>query len=150
MADKEMTVAEYEKKYGVKLRKRKIETPVTSPEIAYEYLTNARAHLGDVEILRIMCLDGANCLISIETITKGIANQSLVHPREVFRTAISQGAVSIVMVHNHPSGNPEPSEDDIKLTERLAQAGDIVGIDVLDHIIIGDDNYLSLKGKGLF
>ena len=58
--------------------------------------------------------------------------------------------VLVMFVHNHPSGDPEPSEDDIKLTERLAQAGEIMGIDVLDHIIIGDKNYLSLKSKGLF
>jgi len=80
----------------------------------------------------------------------GIAKASIVHPREVFKEAISASAASVIFAHNHPSGDPEASEDDIELTKRLAKAGEIVGIEVLDHIIIGDKNYLSLKRQGLF
>ncbi len=97
-----------------------------------------------------LLLDTRGQLIKVSEISVGSLDTSVVHPREVFKEAMSASASSVIFVHNHPSGDPEPSEDDIKLTERLAQAGEIMGIDVLDHIIIGDKNYLSLKSKGLF
>ncbi len=97
-----------------------------------------------------LLLDTRGQLIKLSEISVGSLDSSIVHPREVFKEAISASAASVIFVHNHPSGDPEPSEDDIKLTERLVQAGEIVGIDVLDHIIICDKNYLSLKSKGLF
>ena len=83
-------------------------------------------------------------------ISVGSLDSNIVHPREVFREAISASAASVIFVHNHPSGDPEASEDDIKLTKRLAEAGEIMGIDVLDHIIVSDKKYLSLKREGLF
>ncbi len=95
-------------------------------------------------------LDTRGQLIKVSEISVGSLDTSIVHPREVFKEAMSASASSVIFVHNHPSGDPEPSEDDIELTKRLAQAGEVVGIDVLDHIIIGDKNYLSLKSKGLF
>ncbi len=98
----------------------------------------------------VLLLDTRGQLIKISEISVGSLDTSVVHPREVFKEAISASAASVIFVHNHPSGDPEPSEDDIKLTERLAQAGGIMGIDVLDHIIICDRNCLSLKSKGLF
>ncbi len=97
-----------------------------------------------------LLLDTRGQLIKTSEISVGSLDSSIVHPREVFKEAMSASAASVIFVHNHPSGDPEPSEDDIKLTERLAQAGEIVGIDVLDHIIICDKSYLSLKSKGLF
>ncbi len=97
-----------------------------------------------------LLLDTRNQLIKVSEISVGSLDTSIVHPREVFKEAISASAASVIFAHNHPSGDPEASEDDIKLTERLAEAGEVVGIEVLDHIIIGDKNYLSLKGKGLF
>ena len=97
-----------------------------------------------------LLLDTRNQLIKIAEISVGSLDTSIVHPREVFKEAISVSAASVIFVHNHPSGDPEASEDDIKLTKRLAEAGEIVGIDVLDHIIVCDKDYLSLKGKGLF
>jgi len=97
-----------------------------------------------------LLLDTRNQLIKISEISVGSLDTSVVHPREVFREAISASAASVIFVHNHPSGDPEASEDDIKLTKRLAEVGEIMGIDVLDHIIIGDKNYLSLKREGLF
>ena len=102
------------------------------------------------EYFLVLLLDTRSRLIKISEISVGSLDTSIVHPREVFKEAMSASAASVIFVHNHPSGDSEPSEDDIKLTERLAQAGEIVGIDVLDHIIIGDKNYLSLKSKGLF
>jgi DNA repair protein RadC len=102
------------------------------------------------EYFLALLLDTRNRLIKVAEISVGSLDSSLVHPREVFKEAISASAASVIFVHNHPSGDPEASEDDIKLTKRLAEVGEIVGIDVLDHIIVGDKDYLSLKGKGLF
>ena len=102
------------------------------------------------EYFLVLLLDTRGQLIKIAEISVGSLDTSIVHPREVFKEAISASAASAIFAHNHPSGDPEPSEDDIKLTEKLAQAGEIIGIDVLDHIIIGDKRYLSLKGQGLF
>ena len=97
-----------------------------------------------------LLLDTRNQLINVAEISVGSLDGSLVHPREVFKEAISATAASVIFAHNHPSGDPTASEDDIRLTKRLAEAGEIVGIDVLDHIIIGDKNFLSLKREGLF
>jgi len=97
-----------------------------------------------------LLLDTRSQLIKVSEISIGSLDTSIVHPREVFKEAISASAASVIFVHNHPSGDPEASEDDIELTKRLAKAGEIVGIDVLDHIIIGDKKYISLKREGLF
>lgn len=102
------------------------------------------------EYFLALLLDTRGQLIKVSEISVGSLDTSIVHPREAFKEAISASAASVIFVHNHPSGDPEASEDDIKLTRRLAEVGEIVGIDVLDHIIIGDKKYLSLKGKGLF
>ena len=102
------------------------------------------------EYFLALLLDTRNRLIKVAEISVGSLEGSLVHPREVFKEAISATAASVVFVHNHPSGDPTASEDDIGLTKRLAEVGEIVGIDVLDHIIIGDKNFLSLKREGLF
>jgi len=102
------------------------------------------------EIFLALLLDARARLIRVAEVSVGSLDASIVHPREVFKEAISASAASVIFAHNHPSGVPEASEDDIKLTERLAEAGDIVGIDVLDHIIIGDEGFLSLKREGKF
>jgi len=98
----------------------------------------------------VLSLDTRNHPINIQTISIGSLDSSIVHPREVFKEAISASAASVIFVHNHPSGDPEPSEDDIKLTRRLVEAGEIVGIEVLDHIVICDRDYLSMKARNLF
>ena len=102
------------------------------------------------EYFLAILLDTRNQLIKAAEISVGSLDSSIVHPREVFKEAISASAASVIFVHNHPSGDTEASEDDIELTKRLAQAGEIVGIDVLDHIIIGGKNFSSLKRQGLF
>lgn len=94
-------------------------------------------------------LNTKNHIIAQETLSVGSLNASIVHPREVFRAAIKCSSASIVCVHNHPSGDPSPSPEDIRMTERLCRAGEIVGIDVLDHIVIGDGSFVSLKEQGL-
>ena len=102
------------------------------------------------EYFLALLLDTRNQLIKVAEISVGSLDTSIVHPREVFKEAISASAASVVFVHNHPSGDPEASEDDIGLTKRLAEAGELVGIEVLDHIIISDKKFLSLKREGLF
>jgi len=102
------------------------------------------------EYFLALLLDTRNRLIRVAEISVGSLDGSIVHPREVFKEAVSASAASVIFVHNHPSGDPEASEDDTGLTKRLAEAGEIMGIDVLDHIIIGDKKYLSLKREGLF
>lgn len=102
------------------------------------------------EIFKVILLDVKNQLIAIPEISRGILNQSLVHPREVFREAIRRSSAAVILVHNHPSGDPEPSDDDIKITQKLSAAGELLGIEVLDHLIIGKGEYVSMKEKQLF
>ena len=113
-------------------------------------LVRSRLKSKKKEYFLALLLDTRNQLIKVAEISVGSLDSSIVHPREVFKEAISASAASVIFVHNHPSGDPEASEDDIKLTKRLAEAGEIVGIDVLDHIIVCDKNHLSLKREGLF
>ena len=99
------------------------------------------------EYFRILLLDVKNQILAKEDISIGNLNSSLVHPREVFHSAVKKSASSILLVHNHPSGNPEPSDNDLEITKRLVMAGEILGISVLDHLIIGDGRYVSLKER---
>ena len=96
-----------------------------------------------------LLLNTRNKVIGVAPVSIGSLDSSIVHPREVFKEAISASAASVIFVHNHPSGDPQPSEDDIKLTRRLVEAGNIVGIEVLDHVIVADRLYVSLKGMKL-
>jgi DNA repair protein RadC len=93
-------------------------------------------------------LNTKNQVILQETLSVGTLNASLVHPREVFRAAMKCSSASLICVHNHPSGDPTPSPEDIALTRRLHEAGELVGIDVLDHLVIGDNRFISLKEQG--
>jgi len=102
------------------------------------------------EYFLALLVDTRNRLIKAAEISVGSLDGSIVHPREVFKEAISASASSVIFVHNHPSGDTTPSEEDEKLTRRLVEAGEIMGIEVLDHVIVGDGNFLSLKRNGLF
>jgi DNA repair protein RadC len=101
------------------------------------------------EHFKLILLNPRNKIIGISTISIGTLNASLVHPREVFKDAIMHSAASVVLAHNHPSGDPEPSEDDLKITKKLVDSGKILGIEVLDHIVISKSNFLSFKERGL-
>ncbi len=101
------------------------------------------------EIFKALLLDTKNQVIKIVDVSVGSLNSSIVHPREVFSEAIKYGSNSIIFVHNHPSGDPTPSTEDIQTTQRLENAGNILGIKVLDHIIVGDGRFVSFKEKGL-
>ena len=123
--------------------------PVKTPEDVAE-LVRGRLRGKKKEYFLALLLDTRNRLIRVAEISVGSLDSSIVHPREVFKEAVSASAASVIFVHNHPSGDPEASEDDLKLTGNLVEAGQIMGIDVLDHVIIGDKKHLSLKREGLF
>jgi len=94
-------------------------------------------------------LNARNQIIRKETVSIGILSASIVHPREVFLVAITHSAASIILAHNHPSGDVSPSQDDIDLTHRLVRAGEIMGIEILDHIIVASTDFVSLKSRGV-
>ncbi|MBE6081254.1 MULTISPECIES: RadC family protein [Tissierellales] len=121
---------------------------VSSPEVLVNLLMEEMRYLKK-EYFKIAILNTKNNIISIETISVGNLNSSIVHPREVFNLAIRKSANSIILIHNHPSGDPNPSPEDINITNRLIEAGNIVGITVLDHIIIGDNRYVSFKERSI-
>jgi DNA repair protein RadC len=95
----------------------------------------------------IRSLNTKNQVMAVETISIGTLNSSLVHPREVFKSAVLKSAAAMILVHNHPSGDPAPSKEDLEITRRLAEVGKLIGIEVLDHIIIGDHVFISLKER---
>ena len=101
------------------------------------------------EHLVVLYLNARNELIFKKDMFIGTLNANLVHPREIFKEALKQNAAAIILVHNHPSGDPEPSEDDLTVTKRIVEAGKVMGIDVLDHIIIGKTQFFSFKNKGI-
>lgn len=120
---------------------------VNSPSsIASLYMEELR-HLGQ-EHFYVVFLNTKNEIINEILLTKGTVNASLVHPRDVFIEALKHNSVRIIILHNHPSGDPSPSKEDIHITNRLCECGEVLGIPVLDHIIIGDGKYASLKEKG--
>jgi DNA repair protein RadC len=102
----------------------------------------------DREHFKVMLLDSKNAVISVETVSIGTVNASIVHPREVLKPALEKSATSIILVHNHPTGSVSPSREDILITRRFEKCGRILGIDVVDHIIVGDNNYVSMKEGG--
>jgi DNA repair protein RadC len=120
---------------------------IRKPEDAAEYMMEELRYL-QKEHFVCLFLNTKNQVISQETLSVGTLNASLVHPREVFRAAIKCSSASLICVHNHPSGDPTPSPEDIGLTRRLVEAGELIGISVLDHIVIGDRKFVSLKEQG--
>ncbi|HEY5563481.1 MAG TPA: DNA repair protein RadC [Clostridiaceae bacterium] len=121
---------------------------IKSPEDA-AYLVMDELRTYKKEYLKVILLNTKNLVISIEDVSIGSLNSSIVHPREVFSQAIKKSAASIVICHNHPSGDPTPSNEDINITKRLVESGKLLGIQLVDHLIIGDGVYISLKEKGL-
>lgn len=113
-----------------------------------DYLTIDMAHL-TVERVRVLYLNTQNKLILDHHVGDGSIDEAAIHPREVIRRGLDIGATALILVHNHPSGNPEPSRADIHITNRIAEAGRLLGIVVHDHVIIGRDGHVSLRAKGL-
>ena len=124
--------------------------PITSPLICYkilQYLLDLKSE--PVEKFGIISLNTRNKIIGLHIIGTGLLDQLYIEPREVYMAAMMNNAKSIIAFHNHPSGTPEPSRDDIFLTHKLQEAGKIMGIELLDHLITGERSYVSLKEKGL-
>ncbi|MFC0212599.1 DNA repair protein RadC [Paenibacillus chartarius] len=122
---------------------------IRSPRDAAELMMDEMRFLNKEHFVALF-LNTKNHLIAKETLSIGSLNASIVHPRELFRAAIERGAASIICLHNHPSGDPTPSREDIELTVRLDEAGKLLGIELLDHIVIGDSRWISFKEQGLF
>ena len=120
---------------------------ISSPKDAYEMIKDQLQDL-DREQFIIACLNTKNEPTNISVVAVGTLNKAIVHPREVFKTAILSNAANVIAFHNHPSGDTEPSQQDIQLTNRLYEAGELLGIKLLYHLIIGDGTFTSLKEKG--
>jgi len=122
---------------------------ITGPEDVYNLL---RGELRDLkkETLKSLLMDAKNRVTAIRTVSIGDLTSSIANPREIFKDAVTASAASIIVAHNHPSGDPTPSSDDLDVTRRLNEAGKILGIELLDHIVIGDGRFVSLKERGLF
>lgn len=124
------------------------ESRVTSPWTVYELVKAALSSYAK-EHFMVLSFDVRNKLLGMDTVSVGTLNASLVHPRETFEAAIRRHADHIIIAHNHPSGDPEPSEEDKEITRRLAESGRILGIALLDHLIVGRAGYVSFKEQGL-
>ena len=125
-----------------------IDKKITSPkDIAEFFVPILRDELK--EKFLVVCLNSANKVTKFEAISVGSLNSSVVHPREIFKFAIENSSASIILIHNHPSGNLEPSSEDIAITKKLVEAGKILNIEVLDHIIIGGNSFTSLVERRL-
>lgn len=120
---------------------------IRSPEDGADYVMEDMRKL-DQEHFIALYLNTKNQIIHHQTIFIGTLNSSVVHPREIFREAVRRSSASVIVAHNHPSGDPTPSPEDINVTKRLVKAGKIMGIEVLDHLVIGDNKFVSLKEKG--
>lgn len=120
---------------------------IRSPEDGANYVMHEMRFLSQEHFV-CLYLNTKNQVLHKQTIFIGSLNTSIVHPREVFKEAFRRSAASVICIHNHPSGDPTPSREDIEVTKRLAESGKIIGIDVLDHLIIGENKFVSLKEKG--
>lgn len=140
-----LALLELAKRLGEKRKERSV---VTCPEDAADYAA-PRLKYENKEHMCVMLLNVKNHIIAWEVVSIGSLTASVVHPREVFKPAIIKGAASIILVHNHPSGDPTPSKEDLEVTARMVQVGRVMDISVLDHIIVGGDKFVSLKEKGV-
>ena len=133
-----------------KVGKYDLQRKTKNPEEAYnaiKIIINVQEEAQ--EVFGILILNTKNEIVAVHEIIRGTLIRSMVHPREVFKPAILHNAAVIICFHNHPSGDPEPSKKDIEITKLLVEAGKIMGIEILDHIIVGDGGYVSLKERGV-
>jgi DNA repair protein RadC len=121
---------------------------LSNPRAVYEFLAPRMAHLHR-EQFHVVLLTAKNQVIAVECVSEGTLTASLVHPREIFKSAIRRSAHAVILAHNHPSGDPTPSREDREVTTRLVQAGRLIGIEVLDHLVVGQGHYTSFRERGL-
>lgn len=138
----------------LELARRLVQEPMVRGERfagSADIFRHFHAGMRDLKVERffVVLLDGKHRFLSSHLVSQGTLTSSPVHPREVFAPAIRQSAAAIVLVHNHPSGDPSPSADDLEITRRLCSVGDLVGIRVVDHVVIGDGGFVSLSDRGL-
>ncbi|SHI49359.1 DNA replication and repair protein RadC [Clostridium cavendishii DSM 21758] len=126
----------------------KSEYKISSPKDVAELLTDEVRSL-EQEVFILIMLNTKNVVIGKKELFKGTLNSSVVHPREVFKEALKKSANSIIISHNHPSGDPTPSKEDVNITLRIKECGKLIGIDLIDHIIIGNNKFISMKEKGI-
>ena len=131
-----------EKEKTLELPIEKINSPQSAALVFEQYLKDL-----DKEHFVVMCLNAKNKITNLSVVSIGTLTGSIVHPREVFKTAILSNSECIVVAHNHPSGDPTPSQEDINITERLEQSGKILGIHIMDHIIIGNESWYSFRAN---
>ncbi|NLY52015.1 MAG: DNA repair protein RadC [Firmicutes bacterium] len=127
----------------------RVPASVRSPKDAADLVMEHLRYL-DREVMKLILLDTKRQVVACPTVSVGTLNASMVHPREIFKECIRRSAAALIVAHNHPSGDPTPSREDIQVTARLRRAGEILGIEVLDHIIIGDNCFVSMKEEGFF
>jgi len=134
---------------------RRIQSQEKSTKISFKRSSDVANHylplMRDLrkEVFKVLLINRANRLIKEVTISEGTLEASLVHPRDVFREALLEPATGVILIHNHPSGNPSPSEEDLRITKQLVEAGRLLGIKVYDHIILAGEDYRSLADEGL-
>ncbi len=138
---------------AIELGKRVLATPLTKGTVIANSQTVFEHYyplLRDLrrEVFKVILLDAKHAVIREKTVSEGSLTSSLVHPREVFNQAVRESAAAVIFLHNHPSGDPKPSKEDRALTARLQDAGEILGVQVLDHVIIGDGRYVSFADEG--
>ena len=134
---------------------RRFQSQKEGPKITFKRSADVASHylplMRDLrkEVFKVILLNRANRLIKDVTISEGTLEASIVHPRDVFREALLEPAAGVILIHNHPSGNPSPSEEDLRITKQLVEAGRLLGIKVYDHIILAGESYRSLADEGL-
>ena len=139
-----MAVAEVARRHQPRLDPR---TPITAPKHALAHLRSLRSL--PTEVLSVLLLDVRMCLIGMVKVAEGATARVAVSPREVFAAALTRGAAALVLAHNHPSGNPEPSAEDVEFTRAMRDAGELLDVQVLDHLVVSRRGYVSLREAGL-
>jgi DNA repair protein RadC len=141
-----MALAEISKRF--KSYKAEDTYKISSPKDAAQLVMESMRYLNQ-EVLKVILLNTKNVVIGIKDVSMGSINSSIVHPREVFCEAVKRSCASIIVCHNHPSGDPTPSSEDINVTHRLKECGNLLGIELIDHLVIGNGIFISLKEKGI-
>lgn len=132
-----------------KRRYRRPPLPIRGPEDVLAHAAVKRLRSAGREHFVVLLLNARHECVAIDTVSIGSLNASIVHPREVFKPALLGSAASVILLHNHPSGDPEPSEEDIAITKRLVEAGELLGIGVLDHVIVARRGVVSFRSRQL-
>jgi len=148
------TMIDQDSRLNILVKERAVNYPansISSPGIIYEMMSDIyNMQILAEEYCYLIALDTKNKVLGVSELSHGIVNASMVMPREIFIRALLCGAVQVILVHNHPSGDPTPSLEDLKATKRVKEAGELMGISLIDHIIIGNEKYVSLKEQGIF